>query len=163
MVILVHTWLVEADTTIFYGQKWKKYYLFTFINLNNHLDRARVTLWMKFKRTILLTLQMKSFGPKKFRFHAWVKKCHFGNFTRNRPIGWIGQALLVQPSISANRKWPEMVVSASTNQLWPKITIKIYPWSFAIQIPSSVKRICKLLYVQYWKMYLLLFFSDTTI
>ena len=26
-------------------------------------------------------------------------------------------ALLVQPSISAHRKWPEMVVSASTNQV----------------------------------------------
>ena len=43
-------------------------------------------------------------------------------------------ALLVQPSISAHRKWPEMVVSASTNQVWTKITIETYAWSFAIQI-----------------------------
>ena len=46
---------------------------------------------------------MKSFGPKKIKFHAWVKKCHFGNFTRNRLIGWIGHALLVQPSKTAHR------------------------------------------------------------
>jgi hypothetical protein len=26
-------------------------------------------------------LQMNTFGPKKFDFHAWVKKCHFGNFS----------------------------------------------------------------------------------
>ena len=31
--------------------------------------------------------------------------------------GWDGHALLVQPFISAHRKWPEMVVPASTNQL----------------------------------------------
>ena len=43
-------------------------------------------------------------------------------------------ALLVQPSISAHRKWPEMVVSASTNQVWTKITIRSYAWSFVIQI-----------------------------
>ena len=24
---------------------------------------------------------MKSFGSKKIKFHAWVKKCHFGNFS----------------------------------------------------------------------------------
>jgi hypothetical protein len=48
--------------------------------------------------------------------------------------GWIVNALLVQPSISAHRKWPEMVVSASTNQVWTKITIRGYAWSFAIQI-----------------------------
>ena len=55
-------------------------------------------------------------------------------YQKNRPIGWIGHALWVQPSISAHRKWPEMVVSASTNQVWTKITIKSYAWSFAIQI-----------------------------
>ena len=49
-------------------------------------------------------------------------------------IGWIGHALLVQPSISAHRKWPEMVVSGSTNQVWTKITIISYAWSFAIHI-----------------------------
>ena len=35
-------------------------------------------------------------------------------------------AVLVQPSISAHRKWPEMVVSASTNQVWTKIIIGSY-------------------------------------
>ena len=39
-------------------------------------------------------------------------------------------ALLVQPSISAHRKWPEMVVSASTNQVWTKITIGSYAHIF---------------------------------
>ena len=28
-----------------------------------------------------LPLQMNTFGPKKFELHAWVKKCHFGNFS----------------------------------------------------------------------------------
>ena len=58
----------------------------------------------------------------------------FWQFLRNWPLDWIAHALLVQPSISACRKWPEMVVSASTNQVWTKITIKGYAWSFAIQI-----------------------------
>ena len=39
---------------------------------------------------------------KKFKFHAWVKKCHFGNFTKKWLIGWIGHALLVQPSKTAH-------------------------------------------------------------
>ena len=26
---------------------------------------------------------LKHLAPKKFKFHAWVKKCHLGNFTRN--------------------------------------------------------------------------------
>ena len=30
---------------------------------------------------------MKSFGPKKFKFHPRVKKCHFGNFSE-WAIGW---------------------------------------------------------------------------
>ena len=25
--------------------------------------------------------QMNTFGPKFFDFHAWVKKCHFRNFS----------------------------------------------------------------------------------
>ena len=58
----------------------------------------------------------------------------FWQFLRNWLIGWIGHALLVQPSISAHKKWPKMVVSASTNQVWTKITIRSYAWSFAIQI-----------------------------
>ena len=55
--------------------------------------------------------------------------------------GWDGHALLVQPSISAHRKWPEMIVSASTNQVWTKITIRSYAWSFGHSDPdpSNVK------------------------
>ena len=50
--------------------------------------------------------------------------------------GWDGHALLMQPSISPHRKWPEMAVSASTNQVWSKITIRSYAWSFATQIQA---------------------------
>ena len=81
----------------------------------------------KFHKELFFATSNKVIWPKFFfKFHAWVKKCHFGNFTRNRPIGWIGHALLVQPSISAHRKWPEMVVSASTNQVSTKITLRSY-------------------------------------
>ena len=45
-----------------------------------------------------------------------------------------GHALLVQPSIFAHRKWPKMVVSASTNQVWTKITTRSFAWAFSIQI-----------------------------
>ena len=47
------------------------------------------------------------------------------------------------PLISAHRKWPEMVVSASTNQLWTKITVRTYAWSFGHSDPdpSGVRRI----------------------
>ena len=67
----------------------------------------------------------------------------FWQFLRNWLIGWIGHALLVQPSISAHRKWPEMVASAFTNQVWTKITIKSYAWSFAIQI--QIQTVCNAL------------------
>ena len=60
----------------------------------------------------------------------------FWQFLRNWLIGWIGHALLVQPSISAHRKWPEMVVSASTNQVWTKITVRSYAWSFGHSDPD---------------------------
>jgi hypothetical protein len=33
-------------------------------------------------------LQMKAFGQKKIKFHAGVKKCHFGNFSE-----WAGTAV----------------------------------------------------------------------
>ena len=45
-------------------------------------------------------------------------------------------ALLVQLSISAHRKWPEMVVSASTNQVWTKITIRSYAHVFCHSEPD---------------------------
>ena len=31
---------------------------------------------------------MKVFGPKNFKFHAGVKKCHFGNY-----LEWAGMAV----------------------------------------------------------------------
>ena len=69
----------------------------------------------------------------------------FWQFFRNWRIGWIGHALSVQPSISAHRKWPEMVVSASTNQVWTKIIIRSYAWSFAIQIQIQAVWYCTVL------------------
>ena len=48
--------------------------------------------------------------------------------------------LLVQPSISALRNGLEMVVSASTNQVRTKITVRIYAWSFVIQI--QIEAVC---------------------
>ena len=59
-------------------------------------------------------------------------------------------ALLVQPSISAHRKWPEMVVSASTNQVWTKITVRSYAWSFAIQIQIQAEIHCYLSVLKSW-------------
>ena len=38
-----------------------------------------------------IALQMKAFDPKKFKFHAGVKKCHFGNF-----LEWAGMAVPCQ-------------------------------------------------------------------
>ena len=39
-------------------------------------------------------------------------------------------------SISAHRKWLEMVVSASTNKVWTKITVRSYAWSFGHSDPD---------------------------
>ena len=33
--------------------------------------------------------QMNTFGPKNFDFHAWVKKCHSGNFSEFSKINFI--------------------------------------------------------------------------
>ena len=54
-------------------------------------------------RTILKHFKGSHLAQKKFKFHAWVKKCNFVNFCRNRLIGWIGHALLVQPTKTAYR------------------------------------------------------------
>ena len=55
-----------------------------FIHLDKHLNGAGGTLGIKITKDYSESLQMKSFGPKKFKFHAWVKKCHFGNFSEIR-------------------------------------------------------------------------------
>ena len=57
--------------------------LSTFIHLDKHLEG---TLWIKFNKDHSLLLQMKSFGPRNFEFHAWVEKSHFVNFA---DIGWL--------------------------------------------------------------------------
>ena len=44
---------------------------------------------------------MKLFGPKKFKFHAWVKKWHFDNFSEICQLA--GLAVLVQPFKMAHR------------------------------------------------------------
>ena len=39
---------------------------------------------------------------------------------------WLFRWIKVDKYISVHRKWPEIVVSASTNQVWTKITIRSY-------------------------------------
>ena len=34
-----------------------------------------------FPFVIFIMFQKNAFGPKNFNFHAWVQKCHFGNFS----------------------------------------------------------------------------------
>ena len=127
------------------------------MRLKNFL--GQMTLFDVAKNSSLWNLFIKSlwpcpFGLRKlldfvivFLFKCW-KNCNwwsdyvlikiwpFWQFLRNWLIGWIGHALLVQSSISAHRKWPEMVVSASTNQVWTKITIRSYAWSFGYSDPD---------------------------
>ena len=50
-----------------------------FIQLDKHLDGALDKFWKKSQNGTFIALQMKAFGPKIFKFHAGVKKCHFGN------------------------------------------------------------------------------------
>ena len=45
------------------------------------MDGARDIFWIKSQNGTFLALQIKAFGPKKYKFHAGVKKCHFGNFS----------------------------------------------------------------------------------
>ena len=103
---------LEADTTISGRFQQEEMEIILVIHLDNHMDRA----------------SNKVISPKRF-FDCILP---FWQFLRNWLIGWIGQALSVQPSVSTYRKRPEMVVSASTNQAETKIIS--YAWSFAIQI-----------------------------
>ena len=66
--------------------------IFTLIPLDKHSDGALGTLWIKVSKDYAWTLQMKSFGPQKCKFHA------FWQFFRNQLIDWIGHVLLVQHS-----------------------------------------------------------------
>ena len=56
--------------------------------MDKDLDRARDIFWIKSLNGTFLALQIKAFGPNNFRFHAGVKKCHFGNFSE-----WAGMAV----------------------------------------------------------------------
>ena len=49
--------------------------------MDKHLDRALDLFWIKSLNGTFLVLQIKAFRPKNFKFHAEVKKCHFGNFS----------------------------------------------------------------------------------
>ena len=141
MVILVQTWLVEADTTISGHFLWAEMEIILFIHfyppkyahgqsLRHILDKITKWHFLRTSNEVIWPMHLA---------HAWVKKCHFGNFSRillklpkwQKLANWLDwPALLVQPSISAHRKWPEMVVSASTNQVWTKITIGSYAHVF---------------------------------
>ena len=57
------------------------------------------------------------------------------------PSKWLLMWIKSIISISANRKWPEMVmvVWASTNQVWTKITMRSYAWSFGHSDPDSTR------------------------
>ena len=51
---------------------------------DKHLDGAGRSLrifWINSNNDTFIALQMKSFGSKKIKLHAGVKKCHFGNFS----------------------------------------------------------------------------------
>jgi hypothetical protein len=66
--------------------------------------------------------------------HAWVKKCHFGNFTRNQLIGWIGHALLVQPCKTAHRIFFLFYILIFIYFLKYETIVRSSAWSFVIQI-----------------------------
>ena len=53
---------------------FEKRHFLTWIDLNPGFGRQIFT------NGTFKTLQMKAFGPKKFKFHPGVRKCHIGNF-----------------------------------------------------------------------------------
>ena len=61
-----------------------------------HIEKMELgTLFGKITQWHFHRHQRRHFAPKNFKFHAVVKKCHFGNFFMK---GWDDRALLVQPS-----------------------------------------------------------------
>ena len=97
--------------------------------------RARGTLWIRFIKNYSLPCHL---APQTFWLHAWVKKCRLA--ISQKLADWLDWPC---PVSSVHRKWPEMVVSASTNQVWTKITMRSYAWSFghSDQDPSNVSRL----------------------
>ena len=88
-------WCIPGMLELYTIPKWKEFlksrepilrksYLSTFIHINKHMDGARDIFWIKSLNGTFLALQIKAFGPNNFDFHAWVKKCHFGNFWKFR-------------------------------------------------------------------------------
>ena len=61
------------------------------MHINKPMDGARDIFCINSLNGTFLALQIKAFGPKNF--HAWVKKCHFGNFSEfsswKKWIKWI--------------------------------------------------------------------------
>ena len=53
----------------------------SFYHSDKYLDGVWYTLWIKSMKGTFTAPEMKSFGPPKFKLHAGVKKCHFGNFS----------------------------------------------------------------------------------
>ena len=84
-------WWVPGMLETYTIPKWKEFlksrepilrksFLSTFIHINKHMDGARGTLWKKSWWTIVYYIKWIYLVQKNFDFHAWVKKCHFGNF-----------------------------------------------------------------------------------
>ena len=65
----------------------------------------------------------------------------FWKFSWNRPIGWNGHALLVQPSISAHRKWKWSTVCGSYESLGCLERWISNAYSFRVQ--SGIKTVWK--------------------
>ena len=53
----------------------------TFSCINPGFGEPWGMLWIFFLIGIFIMLQKNTFGQKKFKFHAPVQKCHFGNFS----------------------------------------------------------------------------------
>ena len=86
---------------------------------------------------ILYHFKWSPLAQKVFKFHTRVKKCHFGNFPE---IGWNGHALLVQPSISAHRKWKWSTFCGSYEFLACLECWIISTYSFGVG--SGIKTVC---------------------
>ena len=70
--------------------------------MDMHMDGAWDTFWIKSQNGTFIALQMKSFGPKKFKISSTGKKVPFWQFFR---MGWDGRALLGRPSRIPHRNW----------------------------------------------------------
>ena len=60
---------------------------------------------------------MKSCGPKNFKFHAWIKKCHFSNFSERAGMAEPCQSGS-QESLTGFQKFFLFWVPLSSQQCW---------------------------------------------